>query len=385
MKRLSILQVFDNIHLSNIKPGQKMANNLDGHEQKNRLAIWLPNDMSSLLSSAISEHGKYEDDALISEHSIKAEQYINAATPSNTKRAYIGDVQYFMQWQIAAFGNISWPVTEDIAIQFIFHHLQEMPIDIESKLLAGGWKKRSGSHSINTVRRRLVSISIWHTMNGKADPSESHKVKALLSAMAKTKEGPKRTKAITANILEQMLATCKGSAIDIRDRALLLFGWCSGGRRRSEISDAIFKNLEELADGNFIYHIERSKTDQQGVGHDVPVKGKAAMALREWLKFSKISNGNLFTSVSKNGKIGKKITDVDINRVVKKRIALAGYDPVQYSAHSLRRGFVSEAGKQGCPLGDVMAMTGHKSVNIAMRYYESGAVINNKAANLLVS
>jgi integrase len=320
---------------------------------------------------------------LESDYGVKADSFIHAATPANTKRAYVGDIKYFTKWITCAVSPEGvWPVSEDIVIKFIFHHLDEMPVNVENALIAGGWKRGPGKHSLNTVKRRLVSLSIMHSMNGQPDPCESPRVKALIAAMSKTPEGVNKAKAITKEILERMILTCGDSLIDTRDKALLLFGFASGGRRRSEIADAIIENLDKSG-VNFIYRINKSKTDQLGKGHDVPVKGSAAKALTKWLDAAKISGGRLFRAVSKGGKIGEKITDVDINRVVKKRAKMAGYDSTQFSAHSLRRGFMTESGIQGCTIADAMALSGHKSVNIALGYYESGSVINNKAGDLI--
>jgi integrase len=317
------------------------------------------------------------------DYGLKADSFISASIPDNTRRAYLGDIQYFTKWlEVVSPGGL-WPLSEGVILKFIFHHLEEMPLEIENTLIEQGWKRSRGQHAVATVKRRLISLSILHKMNKKKDPCVSQKIKALLSAMEKAKGKQKKSKAITKSVLDNLLKTCcEGSLIDIRDKAILLFGFSSGGRRRSEISDAEFDNLQENVEGDFVYHIEKSKTDQKGKGRDVPIKGIAAIALRAWLLASGITNGKLFRSVSKGSQIGEKITDVDVNRVVKKRCEMAGYDRTQYSAHGLRRGFVTEAGKQGCPLGDTMALTGHRSVPIAMQYYESGAVINNKAANL---
>jgi hypothetical protein len=43
--------------------------------------------------------------------------------------------------------------------------------------------------------------------------------------------------------------------------------------------------------------------------------------------------------------------------IVKRRAQLAGLEG-DFGAHSLRSGFVTEAGRQNIPLGDTMAMTG---------------------------
>ena len=56
---------------------------------------------------------------------------------------------------------------------------------------------------------------------------------------------------------------------------------------------------------------------------------------------------------------------------------------VFFGAHSLRSGFVTEAGRQNVPLGDTMAMTGHRSIQTVMRYFQTGAVQQSQAANLL--
>jgi integrase len=391
--------MFDNIHLSNTKKDFKMKT-LNDYEIADAIAEKCPKGITPVYPMIVSEEsGKPLGvdflngpfcviDETEEDYGLKADSFINASIPDNTRRAYMGDIQYFNQWAIYTgsllLENRGWPVSEETVLKFIFHHLQEMPVEVENVLVSSGWKRTRGLHSLATVKRRLTSVTILHKFNNLKDPCDASKVKALLSAMSKNAEVQKKSKAITKNVLDNLIETCSGgSLIDSRDKAIMLFGWASGGRRRSEISNAVFENIEETVEGDFIYRIAKSKTDQKGKGHVVPVKGVAAKALREWLRTANITEGKLFRSVSKGGKIGEKITDVDINRIVKKRCEKAGYDPVQYSAHGLRRGFVSEAGKRGCPLGDVMALTGHKSVPVCMEYYESGSVLNNKAADLM--
>jgi integrase len=42
---------------------------------------------------------------------------------------------------------------------------------------------------------------------------------------------------VTGDVLAKMLATCQGDGLrDVRDRAVLMVGFASGGRRRSEIA-----------------------------------------------------------------------------------------------------------------------------------------------------
>jgi integrase len=68
--------------------------------------------------------------------------------------------------------------------------------------------------------------------------------------------------------------------------------------------------------------------------------------------------------------------------IVKRRAALAGLKG-RYGAHSLRSGFVTEAGRQNVPLGETMALSGHRSVQTAMRYFHTGRVQDSPAARLM--
>ncbi|MNJ75434.1 Phage integrase family protein [compost metagenome] len=69
-------------------------------------------------------------------------------------------------------------------------------------------------------------------------------------------------------------------------------------------------------------------------------------------------------------------------RIVKRRAQLAGLEG-DWAAHSLRSGFVTEAGRQGVPLGEVMAMTEHRSVGTVMGYFQAGSLLGSRASQLL--
>jgi integrase len=71
-----------------------------------------------------------------------------------------------------------------------------------------------------------------------------------------------------------------------------------------------------------------------------------------------------------------------VARIVKRRAAMAGLDKTLFAGHSLRSGFVTEAGMQGKPMGDIMALSGHKTVAVVAGYYQAGNALNNSAAKL---
>lgn len=311
-------------------------------------------------------------------------------TPENTRRAYQSDMRYFWAWAAA----IEWtdtavyPVPVEKVIQFITDHLEGMPPEVERQLVESGFKDKPGPHAINTVERRVSTLSAAHQAKNLPNPCRQHVVIQLLSkarkAAARRGRRAVKKKAIIKPSLDLILETSSGNrALDLRDRALLLFAWASGGRRRSEVAQAVVENLEDM-DQAYIYHLGITKTDQEGHGMSVPITGKAASVLREWIDFAQIEEGFLFRRINKHGRVSRSgISDRTVARIVKNRIALAGLDPQLYSGHSLRSGFITEAGRQGKNLFDVMALSGHKTVQVAMGYHQAGAILQNEAASLL--
>ncbi len=317
---------------------------------------------------------------------IRSREILREQSSENTEKAFKGDLVYWMAWLSAMrYTFEDEPIGAELVKAFIIQHIEGVPLEIDERLVEQGYKQSIGVHKMTTVKRRVASLSVQLQMQKLPNPCQDPEVRKLIEKLTKKYgENKNKSRAITLDILNDMLATCEDTLIGARDRALLLFAWASGGRRRSEVADADLKDLEMKGDGNYLYHMPKSKTDQEGRGKTVPVNGIAAGTLRRWIEISGVTLGKIFRSVSKSGnKVGDKITDVDINRIVKRRCEKAGYDPKLYTAHSLRSGFITEAGQRGCPLGDAMELSGHRSVNTAMGYYQVGNLKNNKAANLV--
>ena len=182
-----------------------------------------------------------------------------------------------------------------------------------------------------------------------------------------------------------MLATCDDSLEGLRDRALLFFGFASGGRRRSEIAAADMQDLRRTGDDAYVYRLEHSKTQQSGPSAtstpDKPVIGRSARALEAWLAAAEIGEGAVFRRLWK-GRVGPALLPASVGRIVQRRAQLAGLEG-NFGGHSLRSGFVTEAGKQGIALPAVMAMTEHRSVASVVGYFQTGSAEDNPAAKLL--
>lgn len=321
------------------------------------------------------------------------------AAAANTTRSYAAALRYWAGWHLARFGiELTLPVTEAVVIQFLVDHIQrknkaglvsELPPAADQALVAAGLKAQLGPLKLSTVTQRVAVLSTAHKLKRLTNPCEFASVRTLLSrarrSAVKRGERPTKKTAITRQELEAMLATCGDSLEGLRDRALLCFGFASGGRRRSEIAAADLRDLRKTGDDSYIYRLEFSKTQQAGVKvdstPDKPILGRSAQALSAWLGAAGIRDGAIFRRIWKD-RVGPALLPGSVAAIVKRRAVLAGLEG-NFGAHSLRSGFVTEAGKQGVPLPAVMAMTEHRSVASVIGYFQSGQAEDNPAARLL--
>ncbi|MPT54485.1 MULTISPECIES: site-specific integrase [Delftia] len=318
---------------------------------------------------------------------------------ANTRNSYQSAMRYWSAWHALRFDRqMQLPLDVACVLQFIIDHAQrqtgaglasEMPAHMDRALVEAGYKAREGPLSHNTLVHRMAVLSKAHQVHGLANPCQDGAVRELMSrtrkAYARRGEGPAKKDALTRDLLEQLLDTCDDSLRGRRDRALLLFAWSSGGRRRSEVAGADMRHLRAVGPQEFIYTLAHSKTNQSGRDapeNHKPVTGRAAQALADWLRAAAIQEGPIFRRIRKGGHVGEPLSPAAVRDIVKQRCALAGVEG-DFSAHSLRSGFVTEAGRQNVPLPDTMALTGHSSVNTVLGYFRADSALSNRAARLL--
>ncbi|OBY86063.1 integrase [Delftia sp. JD2] len=318
---------------------------------------------------------------------------------TNTRNSYQSAMRYWAAWHALRFERqMQLPLNVPCVLQFIIDHAQrqtgaglasEMPAHMDRALVEAGYKAREGPLSHNTLVHRMAVLSKAHQVHGLANPCQDGAVRELMSrtrkAYARRGEQPAKKDALTRDLLEQLLDTCDDSLRGRRDRALLLFAWSSGGRRRSEVAGADMRHLRAVGPQEFIYTLAHSKTNQSGRDapeNHKPVTGRAAQALADWLRAAAIQEGPIFRRIRKGGHVGEPLSPAAVRDIVKQRCALAGVEG-DFSAHSLRSGFVTEAGRQNVPLPDTMALTGHSSVNTVLGYFRADSALSNRAARLL--
>jgi integrase len=323
------------------------------------------------------------------------------AAAANTTRSYATALRYWAGWHHARFGTeLTLPLSEAAVIQFVVDHVVrrnddgltwELPRDVDQALVASKLKTKLGPWKLPTVVHRVAVLSTAHRLKRLGNPREQPAVRTVLSrarrASVKRGERPSKKTAITKAELEAMLATCDDTLEGIRDPALLCFGFSSGGRRRSEIAAASMGDLRRTGPKAFIYRLEHSKSQQAGptAGStpDKPILDRSADALATWLEASGITAGAIFRRPWKT-KLGPPLSPAAVAEIVQRRPLRAGIEG-NFAGHSLRSGFVTEAGRQGVALPAVMAMTEHLSVSSVLGYFHSGSAEQNPASRLLES
>lgn len=320
-------------------------------------------------------------------------------TPENTLRAYERDLLYITAWKATRFGAaLDWPESEATALAFLLDHArdlgdapeEDMARQTAEKLIAQGLRKRLACPAPSTLDRRIASWLAFHRMKNLTSPFGAPQVKqarAKARRAAARPPAPKSAHPITRDVLEQMLATCRGSRRDCRDRAILMLGWASGGRRRSEITGLMRQDVscKELEKSGVVWiSMRETKTTAKGDTPRLVLKGRAAQALVHWIELGGIESGPLFRPISKADHVLKRRLSPDaIYQIVKHRLSLAGLPEGFASPHGLRSGFLTQAALDGAPIQAAMRLSLHRSMAQAQKYYDDVDIAENPATDLL--
>ena len=244
---------------------------------------------------------------------------------------------------------------------------------------------------MSTIKRRLVSIGVIHKLKGQyLDTKHPLIVENFMGIKRRKGNIQKGKKPLLISYLKALINVIdqqkKEEIKKIRDRSIILIGF-SGGFRRNEIVSLDFEDLDFVTEGLKV-SLRKSKTDQFGEGL---VKGLPyfdntrycpVQSLQKWIKISKINNGPLFRRFSKGSNLTEnRLTDQTVALLIKQYLQLAGIDNKNFSGHSLRSGFATSAAESGAEERSIMAMTGHKSVEMVRRYIKEANIFKNNPLN----
>lgn len=240
-----------------------------------------------------------------------------------------------------------------------------------SALAEGGWK---GKRRLATIERRRAAIAHHHRESGHVDPTADPRVARVMTGIRRQLTVAKKRKApIRLTDLKRMVQSLGEDPRGLRDRALLLLGFATGCRR-SELVALTVEDVRSHRDG-LIIEVRRSKTDQVGLGLIKLVRmGKdpatcPARALQRWISRAAVAEGAIFREVRNDLTIADHaMSERAVARAVQRAALAAGLNPAHFAGHSLRAGYVTEADARGAKTTDIMAQTGHRSVEMIAVY-----------------
>jgi integrase len=313
-----------------------------------------------------------------------------------TRQEYASAVRYWTAWYELKYDQVGLPlpVPPAVVLEFLSDHVAKdgratLPPDIEAVLIERKLRKPNTPTSYASMNRYIAALIHWHDAqntpgSGWASPFRHPLVAdqvALLKRDMTAASTPVKKEAVLASDLERMLAHCQADLAApplaiawrqrerqlkaIRDQALLLFGWSSGGRRRSEIAEAEYERLTPRLDrdGNpiYLYDLGRTKTKTAGeLTSRKVIAGTAFEALQRWLGEASITSGRIFRAVY-GGTVSESLTGRTVARIIAQRARGAGLQG-DYGGHSLRSGFITEAlATDGIRDHEIMEWTEHRS------------------------
>lgn len=274
-----------------------------------------------------------------------------AQRPENTSRAYAADWKAWTVWCDTWGGNPSDP--EPGAVATYVEHLVDLgkapsTVDraltgLRAGLIEAGHGKGAASDRLELARQR----------------TRMYQADAAAAGYRET-----RAKAITISDLRTMIeALDLTSLAGLRDRAMLLLGFCAA-LRRSEVAALDWTSVEDVSEG-LVVTVWRGKTkrlDDVPITYGTSINTCPVRALAAWhdaaVENGAREDGPVFVRIDRHGNLGNassgskgadgRLTPQAIGTVIKRSAERSGLDGHHlYSGHSLRRGFATEARRAG--------------------------------------
>jgi integrase len=105
--------------------------------------------------------------------------------------------------------------------------------------------------------------------------------------------------------------------------------------------------------------------------------------MQGWLEKASLTEGPIFRPIRKGGVVCEtRLTGHAVAVAEKKYAKAVGLVPEFFSGHSLRAGFVTIAARAGEPERRIMRQTGHKSIEMVLRYVRQANAFSDNAVRV---
>ena len=310
----------------------------------------------------------------------------------NTLRAYKSDLAAFSSWCVSN-GLTALPASPDTVAAYL------------ADQVARGLK-------VSTVRRHLATISKAHRLAGyshERNPATYELVKDALAGLRNDHgAAPDQAPGLTPDQLDMALTAIstalpaaygreqRPDLVGLRDRALLVVGWCAA-LRRSELAQLRWGQITWEA-GGVVLLLEGSKTDKQGEGQRVGIPAEPdsvlcpVEALRAWQAACEqrgvwakdkwqpavADDQPVFRQVNRHSHLGAALSPHSVGAIISQRCAAVGL--VGYTGHSLRRGLIQAAVLAGKDDSDTMRTSRHRSYAQYAKYKNDAGLLERAAS-----
>ena len=286
------------------------------------------------------------------------------AFSTNTERAVRSDLAIYAAW-CAERGVKALPGTAETVAAFV--------------------DAMAESRAPATVRRYVASIAVAHRAIGRPKTVASQPVKLALRRMHR-RRGRRQDQAhgLTWPLRQRLMEAAGDRPIDDRNRALLAVAY-DAMLRRSELAALQVDDLLEEMHGAATLLVRRGKTDGEGAGEIVYLARDTVALVRAWLERSGITEGRLFRSVAKGGRLGDALDPSQEPRIFKAMAERAGLPEAVVrglSGHSARVGAAQDMIAAGIELPAILQAGRWKSTAMVNRYGERLLAKKSGAAQL---
>ena len=193
------------------------------------------------------------------------------------------------------------------------------------------------SLTVATIQRRVASLSSIFSLTKNANPTKEPVVILTLKKLRRKFGKPqKQATPLTYDILIKLKNICSDDIVGLRNKLLLQLGY-ETMRRRSEICQFKFEDLQHLGNHKHALLLRHSKTDQYNQGKIIPISGELSGIISKWSLAIDRDSGYILRSFKRNLSTKSSLTPASINHILKSLQKKAGLNQIgELSGHSLR-------------------------------------------------
>ena len=276
---------------------------------------------------------------------------LEGAYAPNTIRSYRSDYAHYANW---------------------CQKYQYDPLNISDSQFADYLLSMSKELTVATIQRRLGSLSSIFNLIKIHNPIKEPIVILTFKKIRRKYGNPqKQATPLTYDILTKLKNVCSDDIVGIRNKLLLQLGY-ETMRRRSEICQFKFEDLQHHSNHKHALLLRHSKTDQYNLGKIIPISSELSEMISSWSLAIDQNNGYILRSFKRNLSTNSSLTPASINHILKSLQNRAGLNRIgELSGHSFRVGAALDLLDKNIPLEKIMLRGGWKSETSAMRYLQS--------------